>query len=60
MEEIHRLDAVKGRNSGIAMETEAVVAGDEEPSFPPLKSEDSGIGLLPTHGHADTFQQPFL
>lgn len=36
---------VKGRNSSITMETEAVVVGDEEPSFPPLKSEDSGIGL---------------
>lgn len=36
---------VKGRNSGVVLETEAVVAGDEEPSFPPLKSEDSGIGL---------------
>ncbi|GAB1300448.1 Protein dopey-2 [Apodemus speciosus] len=36
---------VKGGNSGIVVETEAVVAGDEEPSFPPLKSEDSGIGL---------------
>ncbi|EDL76736.1 dopey family member 2 (predicted), isoform CRA_c [Rattus norvegicus] len=35
---------IKGRNSGV-LETEAVVAGDEEPSFPPLKSEDSGIGL---------------
>lgn len=36
---------VKGRNNGVVLETEAVVAGDEEPSFPPLKSEDSGIGL---------------
>ncbi|KAL1787839.1 dopey-2 isoform X1 [Sigmodon hispidus] len=36
---------VKGENSDIILETKAVVAGDEEASFPPLKSEDSGIGL---------------
>ncbi|XP_006981409.1 protein DOP1B isoform X2 [Peromyscus maniculatus bairdii] len=36
---------VKGENSDIILETKVVVAGDEEASFPPLKSEDSGIGL---------------
>lgn len=29
----------------MVLETKAVVAGEEEPSFHPLKSEDSGIGL---------------
>lgn len=36
---------VKGGNSDIILETKAMVAGDEEASFTPLKSEDSGIGL---------------
>jgi hypothetical protein len=36
---------VKGENSNTILETKAVVPGDEEASFPPLKSEDSGIGL---------------
>ncbi|XP_029794520.1 protein dopey-2 [Suricata suricatta] len=36
---------VKGENSEIIIDTKAVTPGDEEASFPPLKSEDSGIGL---------------
>ncbi|XP_050018014.1 protein dopey-2 isoform X2 [Alexandromys fortis] len=36
---------VKGENSDVILDTKAVVAGDEEAAFPPLKSEDSGIGL---------------
>lgn len=36
---------VKGESSDDILDTKAVVAGDEEASFPPLKSEDSGIGL---------------
>ncbi|CAH6792579.1 Dop1b [Phodopus roborovskii] len=36
---------VKGEGSDIIVETKAVVAGDEEAAFAPLKSEDSGIGL---------------
>ncbi|XP_054556262.1 protein dopey-2 isoform X2 [Talpa occidentalis] len=36
---------VRGENSGTAPDTRAVIPGDEDPPFPPLKSEDSGIGL---------------
>lgn len=36
---------VKGENSEAIIDTKAVIPGDEEASFPPLKSEDSGIGL---------------
>uniref|UniRef100_A0A2K6PFQ7 DOP1 leucine zipper like protein B n=1 Tax=Rhinopithecus roxellana TaxID=61622 RepID=A0A2K6PFQ7_RHIRO len=36
---------VKGENSKIILETKAMIPGDEDASFPPLKSEDSGIGL---------------
>nr|XP_060496455.1 protein dopey-2 isoform X1 [Panthera onca] len=36
---------VKGENSEVIIDTKAVIPGDEEASFPPLKSEDSGIGL---------------
>nr|XP_009232205.3 protein dopey-2 isoform X2 [Pongo abelii] len=36
---------VKGENGKIILETKAVIPGDEDASFPPLKSEDSGIGL---------------
>ncbi|KAG8518552.1 Protein dopey-2, partial [Galemys pyrenaicus] len=36
---------VKGDNGGPGPDTRAVVPGDEDPPFPPLKSEDSGIGL---------------
>uniref|UniRef100_A0A5K1VI03 DOP1 leucine zipper like protein B n=1 Tax=Callithrix jacchus TaxID=9483 RepID=A0A5K1VI03_CALJA len=36
---------VKGENGKIVLKTKAVVPGDEDGSFPPLKSEDSGIGL---------------
>ncbi|XP_011843140.1 PREDICTED: protein dopey-2 [Mandrillus leucophaeus] len=36
---------VKGENNKIILETKAVIPGDEDASFPPLKSEDSGIGL---------------
>ncbi|XP_029420732.1 protein dopey-2 isoform X3 [Nannospalax galili] len=36
---------VKGGNSDIVSETKALVADEEEASFTPLKSEDSGIGL---------------
>ncbi|XP_033088316.1 protein dopey-2 isoform X2 [Trachypithecus francoisi] len=39
------LSPVKGENSKIILETKAVIPGDEDASFPPLKSEDSGIGL---------------
>lgn len=35
---------VKGENE-VILETKAVIARDEDASFPPLKSEDSGIGL---------------
>ncbi|XP_057552795.1 protein dopey-2 isoform X2 [Hippopotamus amphibius kiboko] len=36
---------VKGENSEVIVDTNAVLPGDEDASFPPLKSEDSGIGL---------------
>ncbi|XP_032132824.1 protein dopey-2 isoform X2 [Sapajus apella] len=36
---------IKGENGKIILETKAVIPGDEDGSFPPLKSEDSGIGL---------------
>ncbi|XP_032325204.1 LOW QUALITY PROTEIN: protein dopey-2 [Camelus ferus] len=36
---------VKGENSEIILDPNAVLPGDEDASFPPLKSEDSGIGL---------------
>lgn len=36
---------VKGENNKIILETKAVIPGDEDASFAPLKSEDSGIGL---------------
>lgn len=36
---------VKGENRDIILDTKAVIPGDEEASFPALKSEDSGIGL---------------
>uniref|UniRef100_A0A8C5KNX3 DOP1 leucine zipper like protein B n=1 Tax=Jaculus jaculus TaxID=51337 RepID=A0A8C5KNX3_JACJA len=36
---------IKGENSGVILETKAVVPEDEDASFPPLRSEDSGIGL---------------
>ncbi|XP_011892985.1 PREDICTED: LOW QUALITY PROTEIN: protein dopey-2 [Cercocebus atys] len=36
---------VKGENNKIILETKAVIPGEEDASFPPLKSEDSGIGL---------------
>ncbi|XP_045140495.1 protein dopey-2 isoform X2 [Echinops telfairi] len=37
---------VKGDNEEIILDTQAVIPGDEDtPPFPPLKSEDSGIGL---------------
>ncbi|XP_062956774.1 protein dopey-2 isoform X2 [Cynocephalus volans] len=36
---------VKGENGEIILETKAVIPGDEDTSFPTLKSEDSGIGL---------------
>ncbi|GAB5576273.1 protein dopey-2 isoform X2 [Prionailurus iriomotensis] len=36
---------VKRENSEVIIDTKAVIPGDEEASFPPLKSEDSGIGL---------------
>uniref|UniRef100_A0A5F7ZHX6 DOP1 leucine zipper like protein B n=1 Tax=Macaca mulatta TaxID=9544 RepID=A0A5F7ZHX6_MACMU len=39
------LSPVKGENNKIILETKAVIPGDEDASFPPLKSEDSGIGL---------------
>ncbi|PNI55518.1 DOPEY2 isoform 4 [Pan troglodytes] len=39
------LSPVKGENGKIILETKAVIPGDEDASFPPLKSEDSGIGL---------------
>ncbi|KAM6161417.1 protein DOP1B [Erethizon dorsatum] len=39
------LSPVKGEHGEIVLETKAEVAGDEETPFPPLKSEDSGIGL---------------
>ncbi|XP_037687642.1 protein dopey-2 [Choloepus didactylus] len=35
----------KGKNGEIVLETKAVIPGDEDPGFPPLKSEDSGIGF---------------
>ncbi|XP_059542400.1 protein dopey-2 isoform X1 [Myotis daubentonii] len=35
---------VKGEND-LILDTKAVIAGDEDASFPALKSEDSGIGL---------------
>lgn len=35
---------VKGENE-IMLDTKALISGDEDASFPPLKSEDSGIGL---------------
>ncbi|XP_075856441.1 protein DOP1B [Microcebus murinus] len=36
---------VKGENGKIILETKVVIPSDEDASFPPLKSEDSGIGL---------------
>lgn len=36
---------VKGEKNEIILDTKAVIPGDEDASFPPLKSEDSGIGL---------------
>ncbi|XP_053420170.1 protein dopey-2 isoform X2 [Nycticebus coucang] len=36
---------VKGENGKIILETKVVIPGDEDTTFPPLKSEDSGIGL---------------
>ncbi|KAL0615629.1 Protein dopey-2 [Plecturocebus cupreus] len=36
---------VKGENGQVILETKAVIPSDEDGSFPPLKSEDSGIGL---------------
>ncbi|XP_019514179.1 PREDICTED: protein dopey-2 isoform X2 [Hipposideros armiger] len=36
---------VKGENGEIIFDTKAVIPGDEDSPFPPLKSEDSGIGL---------------
>ncbi|KAM5281512.1 protein DOP1B isoform 2-T2 [Ctenodactylus gundi] len=36
---------IKGENGKILLETKAIVPGDEDTTFPPLKSEDSGIGL---------------
>uniref|UniRef100_A0A8C8ZI55 DOP1 leucine zipper like protein B n=1 Tax=Prolemur simus TaxID=1328070 RepID=A0A8C8ZI55_PROSS len=36
---------VKGENGKIILETKVVIPGDEDTSFLPLKSEDSGIGL---------------
>uniref|UniRef100_A0A2K6FAM5 DOP1 leucine zipper like protein B n=1 Tax=Propithecus coquereli TaxID=379532 RepID=A0A2K6FAM5_PROCO len=36
---------VKGENGKIILETKVVIPSDEDTSFPPLKSEDSGIGL---------------
>ncbi|XP_060226745.1 protein dopey-2 isoform X2 [Meriones unguiculatus] len=36
---------VKGETVSMVLETKTMVAGEEEPSFHPLKSEDSGIGL---------------
>uniref|UniRef100_A0A2K5DRV8 DOP1 leucine zipper like protein B n=1 Tax=Aotus nancymaae TaxID=37293 RepID=A0A2K5DRV8_AOTNA len=40
-----RCSPVKGENGKIILETKAVIPGYEDGSFPPLKSEDSGIGL---------------
>uniref|UniRef100_A0A0P6J8V2 Protein dopey-2 n=1 Tax=Heterocephalus glaber TaxID=10181 RepID=A0A0P6J8V2_HETGA len=39
------LSPVKGEHGEVILETKAVVPGEEEMPFPPLKSEDSGIGL---------------
>ncbi|XP_023580184.1 protein dopey-2 [Trichechus manatus latirostris] len=36
---------VKDNNGEIILETKAVIPGNEDAPFPPLKSEDSGIGL---------------
>ncbi|XP_008057256.1 protein dopey-2 [Carlito syrichta] len=36
---------VKGENDKIILETKAVIPGDDDPLFPSMKSEDSGIGL---------------
>ncbi|XP_074245400.1 protein DOP1B isoform X2 [Saimiri boliviensis] len=36
---------IKDESSKIILETKAVIPGAEDGSFPPLKSEDSGIGL---------------
>uniref|UniRef100_G3TIJ5 DOP1 leucine zipper like protein B n=1 Tax=Loxodonta africana TaxID=9785 RepID=G3TIJ5_LOXAF len=36
---------VKGDNGEVVLETKAVIPGNENAPFPPLKSEDSGIGL---------------
>lgn len=36
---------VKGENGEIILDTTAVIPGDEDAPFPPLKSEDSGIGF---------------
>nr|XP_030736717.1 protein dopey-2 isoform X2 [Globicephala melas] len=39
------LSPVKGENGEVILGTNAVLPGDEDAPFPPLKSEDSGIGL---------------
>ncbi|XP_058920069.1 protein dopey-2 isoform X2 [Kogia breviceps] len=39
------LSPVKGENSEVILDANAVLPGDEDAAFPPLKSEDSGIGL---------------
>eukprot|EP00070_Physeter_catodon_P041545 XP_028348439.1 protein dopey-2 isoform X2 [Physeter catodon] len=39
------LSPVKGESSEVILDTNAVLPGDEDAAFPPLKSEDSGIGL---------------
>lgn len=36
---------VRGENTEVISDTDAMPAGDEDAPFPPLKSEDSGIGL---------------
>lgn len=36
---------VKSEENEITLDTKALIPGDEDASFPPLKSEDSGIGL---------------
>ncbi|XP_043330624.1 protein dopey-2 isoform X3 [Cervus canadensis] len=39
------LSPVRGENTEVIADTDAVPLGDEDAPFPPLKSEDSGIGL---------------
>ncbi|XP_070323056.1 protein DOP1B isoform X1 [Odocoileus virginianus] len=39
------LSPVRGENTVVIANTDAVPVGDEDAPFPPLKSEDSGIGL---------------